>query len=299
MSNNLNHTTISNRRNLNLNQIIDDAIHSNVIKALEEDLGGSVQIENDLSASLISNNNVCEATIIFKEDGILCGTSWATKVFNILSEKITIDWNYQDGDYIKAGEIICSITGPSKEILIGERSALNFLQTLSGCSTKVNEYCRILKNSKIRILDTRKTIPGLRTALKYAVKCGGGLNHRHGLYDAFLIKENHITSCGSITEAVNKAKSIAPNKLIEVEVENINELKEALKNNVDVIMLDNFSIEMIHKATEINKQKVPLEVSGDINLNNLTQYLDTNVDYISIGALTKNIKALDLSLRIK
>ena len=299
MPNNLNHTTISNHRNLDLSRIIDDAIHSNVIMALEEDLGGSVQIENDLSASLISNNNFCDATIIFKEDGILCGTRWATKVFNILSEKIIINWNYQDGDHIKAGQQICSITGPSKEILIGERSALNFLQTLSGCSTKVNEYCSILKKSKIRILDTRKTIPGLRTALKYAVKCGGGLNHRHGLYDAFLIKENHIASCGSITEAVNKAKIIAPNKLIEVEVENINELKEALQNDVDVIMLDNFSIEMIQKATEINKEKVPLEVSGDVNLNNLTQYLDTNVDYISIGELTKNIKALDLSLRIK
>ncbi|MCK4608746.1 MAG: carboxylating nicotinate-nucleotide diphosphorylase [Gammaproteobacteria bacterium] len=270
-----------------------DLITKTVAIALEEDLAG----QKDITAQLIHASTLASASVITREDMVLCGQAWFDEVFNQLNESIKVVWLVNDGDKIAANSTICTVTGPSCFLLTGERSALNFIQMLSGTATLTQQYVQQLIGTKTKLLDTRKTIPGLRQAQKYAVCCGGGKNHRMGLYDAFLIKENHINSCGSITKAINKAKLLAPNKPIEVEVENLDELAEAITAKADIVMLDNFSIAQMRKAVAINQERVKLEASGNITLDNIRDIAMTGVNYISAGALTKNIRAIDLSMR--
>ena len=269
----------------------------NVTFALQEDLGGSINIDSDISGQLLPKNQLAIAKIITREDGIFCGLRWVEEVFRQLDQGVQFRWQVSDGDKIKSGQVLCTIEGYAHILLIGERVALNFLQTLSGVATVTANYVEILQETEVKLLDTRKTIPGLRTALKYAVLCGGGFNHRLGLSDAYLIKENHIIAAGNITLAIKKARLAHVNVLIEVEVENLNELLEAIEAKADIVMLDNFTIPMMKQAIMIAKGNVALEVSGNITLKTLKEYAKTGVDYISVGALTKNIKAMDLSMR--
>lgn len=269
-----------------------------VQQALEEDLGS----ENlDVTAELIPEGTQASGTLITRENAIICGTEWVDKVFQQLSPQLNIEWQCQTGDKVAAGDTLLTISGCARAILTGERTAMNFLQTLSGTSTTTAEYVAKLVGTNCRLLDTRKTLPGLRMAQKYAVHVGGGENHRIGLYDAFLIKENHIATTGSITNAVNQAKINRPDRKIEVEVENLDELNQALDVGVDVIMLDNFSLDLMRQAVAVNQQhqnKTLLEASGDITLDNINAVAKTGVDYISVGALTKHSNAIDLSLRV-
>lgn len=273
-------------------------IKNDVTRALKEDLGGTLSFNNDLSAMLIPSESIISAHIITRENCILCGKAWADMTFTMLDSKIEIDWQYSDGDYVNANETLVKIRGNAQAILTAERSALNFLQLLSGTATTTYEYVQCLRNSKTQLLDTRKTLPGYRQAQKYAVVCGQGNNHRMGLFDAFLIKENHIKACGSIASAIKKAQELAPNKQVEVEVENVDELVLAIDAGADVIMLDNFSTEQIQAAVSINNGRCKLEVSGNITAQRLAELSNIGVDYISTGAITKHVKAIDLSLLI-
>ncbi|WP_174848721.1 carboxylating nicotinate-nucleotide diphosphorylase [Yersinia artesiana] len=282
-------------------------IPSTVAQALSEDLGGEVNADRDLTAQLLPADKQAKATIITREAGVFCGQRWLNEVFIQLGAQVEVEWLVKDGDILRANQELCHLTGPARILLTGERTALNFLQTLSGVATEVSRYVAKLSTSHTQLLDTRKTVPGLRTALKYAVLCGGGNNHRLGLSDAFLIKENHIIAAGSIKEAVAKAFWIHPNVPIEVEVESLDQLDQALNAGADIIMLDNFSIDDIQKA--VNKRDefaktqkgvcAQLEVSGNVTLETLRSYADTGIDFISVGALTKHITALDLSMRFK
>ncbi len=274
-------------------------IKQGVSHALAEDLGYLPLQQGDITASLIPNEQAAIATVITREDCVVCGTAWVDEVFAQLSEQVVIQWHVADGDRVKANSVLCEISGPARILLTGERTALNFLQTLSGTATTTSQYVALLGGSKTRLLDTRKTLPGLRLAQKYAVSCGGGKNHRMGLYDAFLIKENHIAAAGSIANAVNTARLNFPGKPVEVEVEDLTELEQALAANADIIMLDNFHIADIVKAVSINKGKAKLEVSGNITAEALKSLSTTGVDYISSGALTKNLRAIDLSMRLR
>lgn len=275
-------------------------LKDNVCSALAEDLNGSA--EQDLSAQLIPEENTSTATIISRENGIFCGRPFVEEVFNQLNAaSIQIEWQVKEGERLTPNQSICQLHGPSRILLTGERTALNFIQTLSAIATVTHQYVQKLQGTHCQLLDTRKTLPGLRHASKYAVTVGGGHNHRIGLFDAFLIKENHIMACGSIHQAIKRAKEIAPTTKVEVEVENLEEFKEALSCPCDVIMLDNFTIEMINEAVVIrqamHKQVTKLEVSGDVTRETIRDYALTGVDFISVGALTKHIKALDLSMR--
>ncbi len=261
--------------------------------ALAEDIGSG-----DITATLIPTSKKCSAKLITRENAIICGCDIAEAVFHQVDENIKIDWYVKDGETIFADQLLCEVTGFARAILTAERTALNFLQLLSGIATKVNKYKKLMGECKTKILDTRKTIPLLRDMQKYAVTCGGGLNHRFGLYDAFLIKENHIKAAGGIAQAVEKARAINQNLLIEVEVENLEELHIALNVGVTRIMLDNFSLDEIKQAVKINQNRAELEVSGNITACNIQEIASTNVTYVSLGDLTKNISALDLSLRI-
>jgi nicotinate-nucleotide pyrophosphorylase (carboxylating) len=274
-------------------------IKQGVSHALAEDLGYLPLHEGDITASLIPNEQAAIATVITRDDCVICGTAWVDEVFAQLSADVVIQWHVADGDRIKANSVLCEISGPARILLTGERTALNFLQTLSGTATTTAQYVALLGGSKTRLLDTRKTLPGLRLAQKYAVSCGGGKNHRMGLYDAFLIKENHIAAAGSIANAVKTARLNFPGKPVEVEVEDLIELEQALAANADIIMLDNFHIADIVKAVSINKGKAKLEVSGNITADALKALSTTGVDYISSGALTKNVQAVDLSMRLR
>jgi len=266
-------------------------ISENVKKALEEDIG-----TGDVTTDLIEPHTIAEASLISRDNAILCGIDWFNEVFNQLDNSIEIKWNAKDGDEIKKGENLCVINGPANSILTGERTAINFIQTLSAVSTNVATFVSRIKNTKTKILDTRKTIPGLRYAQKYAVTTGGGINHRKGLYDEVLIKENHILASGSIEKTISKAKE---KKLpITIEVENLDQLKHALETDVDRIILDNFTPPNIYKAVTITKGRIKLEASGNTTLNNVHIIAGTGVDYISIGALTKNIEAIDFSLLV-
>ncbi len=276
---------------------IQDMQH-NVEAALKEDLDGLSPVEGDITAQLIPLEESVEATVITREDCVLAGRDWVTETFRQVDPELKLEWLAKDGDHLTADQTIFNLSGNARSVLTGERTALNFLQTLSATATVTARYVSLLGNSNIKLLDTRKTLPGLRLAQKYAVTCGGGVNHRIGLYDAFLIKENHIMACGSIANAVGQAKALAPNKLVEVEVENLNELEQALDANADIIMLDNFSIDKLHQAVKITNGQSKLEVSGNITDEKLLALRDTGVDYISSGALTKNIQAIDLSMRI-
>lgn len=261
---------------------------------LKEDVGSG-----DITAALVDSKAAVFADLIVREDAILCGAAWFEAAFNLLDRgTVLFDWCFKEGDLVMAGDRICSLQGPVQTLLTGERTALNFLQTLSSTATATHRAVQHLSGSSCQLLDTRKTIPGLRVAQKYAVRCGGGTNHRIGLFDAFLIKENHIKACGGITNAIAKAKALNPNKPVEVEVENLAELIEAINANADIVMLDNFSNNHIAEAVKLNQGKVKLEVSGNVEPGELSRLAALGVDYISMGALTKHIKAIDFSLRI-
>ncbi len=270
-----------------------------VADTLREDLGGEIDPSRDITASLIPADSQGVATIITREHGIFCGQLWAEEVFKQLGGEVNIEWHVQDGDQVEPNQTLCTLTGPSRILLTGERNAMNFIQTLSGCATTVAEYAKQLEGTQCRLLDTRKTIPGLRSALKYAVTCGGGFNHRIGVFDAYLIKENHIIACGGIEQAISTAKQLNPGKPVEVETESLDELQQAIAAGADIIMLDNFTTEMMREAVAINAGRAALENSGNVTLATIREFAATGVDYISVGALTKHLKAMDLSMRFK
>lgn len=259
---------------------------------LEEDIGSG-----DITAHIIPENVTAEATVITREPMVLCGKAWFDAVFHRLNSGIDIVWHASEGESINADTRLCDLKGQARALLTGERTALNLLQTLSATATVAKRYAGAIKGTGCKVLDTRKTIPGLRKAQKYAVRCGGGFNHRMGLYDAVLIKENHIITAGSIANAVQLARqqSSAP---VEVEVESLAEFQQALAARPDRIMLDNLSLDDMRAAVAINNRAVELEASGNITLENIRSVAETGVDFISIGALTKNIKVIDLSMRI-
>ncbi|KHD25153.1 nicotinate-nucleotide pyrophosphorylase [Vibrio caribbeanicus] len=270
-----------------------------VADTIKEDLGGTLDPAADITASLIPADARNEATIITREHGVFCGQAWADEVFKQLGDQVTITWHVQDGDKVEPNQVLCTLEGPSRALLTGERNAMNFIQTLSGCATITAQYAAELEGTNCRLLDTRKTIPGLRSALKYAVACGGGFNHRIGVFDAYLIKENHIIANGGISQTIKTAKELNPGKPVEVETESLEELQEAIDAGADIIMLDNFTTEMMREAVKINAGRAALENSGNVTLATLREYAETGVDYISVGALTKHLKALDLSMRFK
>jgi nicotinate-nucleotide pyrophosphorylase (carboxylating) len=269
-------------------------VRTQVAQALEEDVG-----DGDITAELIPKNKQTTAEVISREEAILCGKDWFNEVFRQVDSAIEIHWKKNDGDPIQSGQVLCELSGSARSLLTGERTALNFLQTFSGTSTLTNKYVRAIKDpeSATRILDTRKTIPGFRLGQKYAVHCGGGSNHRMGLYDMVLIKENHIIAAGSLKKAVEKAREYAPGFEIEVEVENIIELKQALQCGVTRILLDNMDIATLERAVEINEGRAQLEASGNITIDKVSEIAATGVHFISIGAITKHIQAVDLSMR--
>jgi nicotinate-nucleotide pyrophosphorylase (carboxylating) len=265
---------------------------TNVENALNEDIG-----DGDLSASFLPEHQMAKASVIAKEDAIVCGRPWFDEVMRQVDERIKTHWHCNEGQAATNGTLVCELTGPAAAILSGERSALNFLQTLSATATITRQYVEQLKGTQTRLLDTRKTLPGLRLAQKYAVHCGGGTNHRIGLYDAILLKENHIMAAGGIDAAVQKARQHHPGKTVEVETENLNEVKQALEAGADIIMLDNFSLTDMHEAVRMVNHQAKLEVSGNVELPHLAELATTGVDFISTGAITKHIRAIDYSMR--
>lgn len=266
-------------------------IETTVSIALNEDVGSG-----DITAALLEETATAHARVLTREEAILCGTAWFDAVFRALDPTISVRWQHRDSDIVAAGATLCTLSGPSRALLTGERTALNFLQTLSATATQTQHCIKLLGTSKTRLLDTRKTLPGLRKAQKYAVRCGGGYNHRMGLFDAVLIKENHIRAAGSITDAVTNARKRSPGMSVEVEVENIDELDEAIAANVDIAMLDNFSVEKMRSAVERTAGRVALEASGGVEESQLRAIATTGVDYVSVGALTKHVQAIDFSM---
>ena len=260
--------------------------------AISEDIG-----DGDLTSSLLGDKMI-DAEIVCRENAVICGVEFANLSFLSIDRNIQIDWIVADGSEVNSGEVICRISGPAKNIVAAERAALNFLQLLSATSTKTAEMVRLIRGTKAKLLDTRKTIPGLRRAQKYAVKCGGGVNHRMGLYDCVMLKENHILAIGSLEASIKNAVNKFPKIPIIVEVESLHELQSALSmRDINRVLCDNFSIEDLREAVKISSGIYPLEASGGINENNILQYAETGVDFISIGSLTKDIKSIDLSLR--
>lgn len=268
-------------------------IEANVRRALTEDIGSG-----DITAQLIPEERLAHATVITREAAVIAGTAWVDAVFRQLDPRVAVHWQVADGDRVQPNQPLFHLEGPARALLSGERSALNFLQCLSGVATRVAHYVELVKGTSVKLLDTRKTLPGLRLAQKYAVTCGGGHNHRIGLYDAFLIKENHIAACGGIAQAINAAHRIAPGKPVEVEVENLDELQQALDAGADIIMLDELSLDDMRTAVTLTAGRAKLEASGGINDTTLRKIAETGVDYISIGTLTKDIRAVDLSMRL-
>lgn len=263
-----------------------------VTAALSEDLGGG-----DVTAALIPEQRQAQARIICREQAVLCGREFADEVFRQLGGRVTVDWQASDGDPLGPEQTVCTLSGPARDILSGERSALNLLQTLSGTATLTRDYVRLLGKHPTRLLDTRKTIPGLRLAQKYAVRCGGGHNHRVGLFDAILIKENHIAAAGGIAPAVQQARTLHPELLLEVEVEDLSQLREALDLGVKRILLDNMDLDTLREAVDLSAGAAELEASGGITRDTLADVAATGVDFISTGALTKDVKAIDFSMR--
>lgn len=268
-------------------------IVENVTMALAEDIGS-----NDLTSHLLPVDQTIKAVIYTRETGVICGAPWVNEVFRQLDSRVQLDWHYSEGQSIQPNAAICTLQGSARSIFTGERIALNFLQTLSGTATTVASYVAQLQGTQARLLDTRKTVPGLRYAQKYAVRCGGGYNHRMGLYDAMLIKENHLKAAGSLTAAIEQAVALYPQVMLEVEVENKVQLQEVLafEKVVDRILLDNFDNEALREAVDLVKNKIPLEASGGITLENIAEVAATGVAFISVGTLTKDVKALDLTL---
>jgi len=260
--------------------------------AIAEDVGSG-----DITANLIPSDSIAKATVICRDSAVLAGQAWFDEVFQQIDSATQITWLVNDGETITQNTCICTIEGKARSLLTAERSALNFLQTLSAVATRTKRYVDAIAHTKTKILDTRKTIPGLRLAQKYAVTCGGGQNHRKGLYDGFLIKENHIMAAGSISNAIQQTKALNTKLAIEVEVENLDELKQALDANADIVLLDNMNTETLQQAVKLNQGKAKLEASGNVNLESIASIAETGVDYISIGDLTKNIDAIDLSMR--
>lgn len=265
-----------------------------VQRALEEDLGSG-----DVTALLIPHSSEASAKVICRDEAVICGRAWFDAAFLMLDADARIDWRVADGDSVHPEQLLCTVDGNARALLSAERTALNFLQTLSGTATRTQRYAREIEGTRARILDTRKTLPGLRRAQKYAVRCGGGHNHRIGLFDAILIKENHILAAGSITRAVDTARDLHPKLPIEVEVENLAELEEALQAGVHRVLLDNMDPDMLRQAVADTGGRAALEASGGISLENLRQIAETGVDFISIGALTKDVTAVDLSMRFE
>ena len=260
--------------------------------ALDEDVG-----RGDISAALIDAEKQLETELLVREDAVLCGCQWFEEVFRQCDQGIKVDWLAADGDKVSANTVVCKVSGPARGLLTAERSALNFLQTLSATATLTHSYADRISHTDCRILDTRKTIPQLRVAQKFAVLCGGGSNHRIGLFDAYLIKENHLAAGGGIAKTVARAREMNPDKLVEVEVEDLEQLQQAIDASVDRVLLDNFSIDDMVAAVELNQRRIELEASGNIELEQLLDIANTGVDFISIGALTKHLRAIDFSLR--
>ena len=267
-------------------------VADNVRAALAEDVGSG-----DITARLVPIDRTRRAKVISRQNAVVCGRPWVDEVFAQLDPQVRADWHCQDGDSVAPDQLLLSLEGPSRSLLTGERSALNFLQLLSGTATRSADYARLVDGTGVRVLDTRKTIPGLRHAQKYAVRCGGCDNHRIGLFDAFLVKENHIAACGSIKAAVLAARQQEPDKPLEVEVETLDQLREALAAGVDSMLLDNFGVARLREAVAITAGQAKLEASGGITRQTLRQVAETGIDFISIGALTKDAVALDLSMR--
>jgi nicotinate-nucleotide pyrophosphorylase (carboxylating) len=268
-------------------------IEANVRTALREDIGSG-----DITAQLIPAERLAHATVITREAAVICGTAWVDAVFRQLDPRVAVHWLVADGDQVEANQALFHLEGPARALLSGERSALNFLQTLSAVATRCRHFADLVEGTQVKLLDTRKTLPGLRLAQKYAVTCGGCHNHRVGLYDAFLIKENHIAACGGIAQAITAAHGIAPGKPVEIEVESLEELQQALEAGADIIMLDELSLDDMRSAVAITAGRAKLEASGGINESTLRTIVETGVDYVSIGSLTKDVKAIDLSMRL-
>ena len=260
--------------------------------ALHEDVK-----QGDLTASLIPEANQASATILCRDEAILCGRPWFDEVFAQVDHSVQVHWLKEEGSKVQPNEVLCEIHGSARSILTAERTALNFLQSLMATATATSAYVSQLNDSATKLLDTRKTLPGLRLAQKYAVACGGGQNHRIGLYDAILIKENHIMAAGSIAAAVEQAKTLYPEVTVEVETENMDEVQQALQASADIIMLDNFTLDMMNQAVALVNKQAKLEVSGNVEIQHLKQLAETGVDFISTGAITKHLRAVDLSMR--
>ena len=270
----------------------DALIREQVAAAIAEDVG-----DGDISAELIDPGARLDTELLVREDAVLCGSRWFDEAFRQCDPAITTAWRARDGDEIGADSVVCEIAGPARGLLTAERTALNFLQSLSGTATATRALTRRIAHTRCRILDTRKTIPLLRRAQKYAVACGGGVNHRIGLFDAYLIKENHLAASAGIGAAAARARSLHPDRLLEIEVENLAQLEQAIEAGVDRVLLDNFSRDRLVEAVRINRGRVELEASGNIDADNLVEIAETGVDFVSIGALTKHLRAIDFSLR--
>jgi len=268
-------------------------LQRSVAFAIEEDVR-----DGDITAALIPADNLAKARVITRERAVICGVDWVNEVFRQIDPEVVVNWQVKDGDLVAPNQVLFELQGKARSLLTGERCALNFLQTLSGTATVCRRYAEMVAGTGVKLLDTRKTIPGLRTAQKYAVTCGGCFNHRVGLYDAYLIKENHIAACGGIAAAVQTARVQAPGKPVEVEVETFAELEQALAAGADIIMLDDFSIDDMRQAVVLTNGKAKLEASGGVTDATLRAIAETGVDYISIGGLTKHCRAVDLSMRV-
>ena len=271
--------------------VLDEDLLHTVRFALAEDIGNG-----DVTATLVPENTTAQATVISRESAIVCGMAWFNAVFAELDSRVAIEWLVRDGDAVRSDQPLCKLSGPARPLLSGERTALNFLQTLSATATLSHRYAETVADLPVRILDTRKTIPGLRNAQKYAVRIGGCDNHRTGLYDGILIKENHIAAAGSINSAVTQARADNPDMLVEVEVENESQLLQALEAGADRLLLDNHSLPELSTAVKTVNGRAGLEASGGVTLDNIREIALTGVDYISTGSLTKDIKAIDLSM---
>ena len=261
--------------------------------ALAEDLG-----DGDITSELIPASKTIEAIVLSREEAVVCGVDWVNEVFAQIDSNVSIDWSVEEGMLVNAGTELLKLRGNARSILSGERTALNFLQTLSGTASQTRYFIDLLAETSVTLLDTRKTLPGLRSAQKYAVKIGGGTNHRLGLFDAFLIKENHIDACGGIPKAIAAARALHPEKIVEIEVQNLPEFMQAIEAEPDIIMLDNFSIDSMKEAVVLNQGRCKLEASGGIQQDQLVNIAKTGVNYISIGGLTKNCQAIDLTMLV-
>jgi nicotinate-nucleotide pyrophosphorylase (carboxylating) len=277
-----------------VNMQLPNDIALTVQRALAEDIG-----TGDVTADLIPADKQAVATVITREPAVIAGVAWVNEVFQQLDSSVVLDWQVQDGSRVQANDVLFTIRGKARSILTGERNALNFLQTLSATATATASYVDLIAHTHCKVLDTRKTLPGLRTAQKYAVLCGGGVNHRIGLYDRVLIKENHIMAAGSITAAIQQARILHPGILVEVETENLIELAEAHNAQADIIMLDDYDLPTLRAAVKLIGGKIPLEASGGVNKATIVAIAETGVDYVSIGEITKHVKAIDLSMRFQ